>query len=46
MARVVVAGDKLKTILISAEALYLTADPAMAEDTVFFGLLSKKILFF
>ena len=46
MARVGVAGDKLKTNQISAEALYLTADPARAEDTVFFGLLSKNIIFF
>ena len=29
-----VAGDKLKKSQISAEALYLTADPAMAEKLV------------
>ena len=32
VARVGVAGDKLKNGQISAEALYLTADPAKAED--------------
>ena len=32
VARVGVAGDKLKKSQISAEALYLTADPARAED--------------
>ena len=32
MARVGVAGDKLKKSQISEEALYLTADPARAED--------------
>jgi len=32
VARVGVAGDKLKNGQISAEALYLTADPARAED--------------
>ena len=32
VARVKVAGDKLKNSQISAEALYLTADPAKAED--------------
>ena len=31
-AKVGVAGDKLKKSQISAEALYLTADPARAED--------------
>ena len=32
MARVGVAGDKLKKSQLSAEALYLTADTARAED--------------
>ena len=32
MARVEVAGDKLKKSQISAEALYLTADLARADD--------------